>query len=101
MRRISIFDCSALPGQMIDAELFGRERTGAGGFERRHVGILERANGGTLVLSKVTTLPLAAQVKLLRFLDSGTFVPAAGAAPLSGRRAHHRSNRCTAGHRRG
>ena len=61
------FDCSALPGQMIDAELFGRERTGAGGFERRHVGILERAHGGTLVLSKVTTLPLAAQVKLSAF----------------------------------
>ena len=78
-----VFDCSALPGQMIDLELFGREHTGAGGFESRHVGFLERANGGTLLLSNVTTLPLAAQVKLLRFLDSGNFVPAASSAPLS------------------
>ena len=78
-----VFDCSALPGQMVDAELFGREHTGAGGFESRHVGFLERAHGGTLLLSNVTTLPLAAQVKLLRFLDSGSFVPAASAAPLS------------------
>ena len=78
-----VFDCSALPGQMIDAELFGREHTGAGGFESRHVGCLERAHGGTLLLSNATTLPLAAQVKLLRFLDSGSFVPAASATPPS------------------
>ena len=78
-----VFDCSALPGQMVDAELFGREHTGAGGFESRHVGFLERAHGGTLLLSNVTTLPLAAQVKLLRFLDSGNFVPAASSAPQS------------------
>ena len=68
-----VFDCSALPGQMIDGELFGREHTGAGRVrDAATSAFLERAHGGTLLLSKVTTLPLAAQVKLLRFLDSGT-----------------------------
>jgi len=75
-----VFDCSALPAQLIETELFGRER---GNGEHRHVGMLERAHGGTLVLSRITTLPLASQVKLLRFLDSGSFLPASASAPVN------------------
>jgi DNA-binding NtrC family response regulator len=75
-----VFDCSALPAPLIETELFGRER---GSGEQRQVGILERVHGGTLVLSRMTTLPLASQVKLLRFLESGSFLPASASAPLS------------------
>jgi DNA-binding NtrC family response regulator len=74
-----VFDCSALPAQLVEGELFGRERNASIGLEHRHAGIIERAHGGTVVLTKVTTLPLVAQVKLLRFLETGTFVPALGA----------------------
>jgi DNA-binding NtrC family response regulator len=74
-----LFDCSALPAQALDAELFGRERPSGAGD--RHVGLIERAHGGTLVLTRITALPLMAQVKLARFLDTGTFLPAGGNAP--------------------
>jgi len=78
-----VFDCSALPAQLLEGELFGRERNAAMGLEHRHAGILERAHGGTVVLTKIATLPLVAQVKLLRFLESGTFVPALGAKAVA------------------
>jgi len=73
-----VFDCSAPPSHQIDAELFGRE-AGIGGRQHQRSGVLERANDGTVLLSSVTFLPVAVQVKLLRFLDSGDFMPAGGA----------------------
>ncbi|HTU26868.1 MAG TPA: sigma 54-interacting transcriptional regulator [Pirellulales bacterium] len=66
-------NCGAIPTELVDSELFGHERgsfTGAVG-ERR--GWFERADGGTLFLDECGELTLAAQVRLLRILQDGTF----------------------------
>lgn len=66
-------NCGAIPSELIDSELFGHERgsfTGAVGLRK---GWFERSDGGTLFLDEVGELPLAAQVRLLRILQDGTF----------------------------
>lgn len=78
-----VLECSSLPSQMIEGELFGRERNVAIGLEHRHVGLLERAHGGTVLLDRVTALPLAAQAKLARYMETGCFVPALGNKPVT------------------
>jgi DNA-binding NtrC family response regulator len=78
-----VLECSSLPSQMIEGELFGRERNIAIGLEHRHVGLLERAHGGTVLLDRVTALPLAAQAKLARYMETGCFVPALGSKPVT------------------
>ncbi len=68
-------DCAALTRDF-DAELFGQERGAAEGGARR--GLVELANGGTLLLRDVTALPAGAQAMLLKFLD-GTRLRRVGA----------------------
>ncbi len=67
-------NCGALPHELIEAELFGAEPgayTGAGNKPR--AGKFEAADGGSLFLDEIGTLPLAGQVKLLRVLETGRF----------------------------
>jgi len=67
-------NCGALPGELIEAELFGAEPgayTGAG--TKARTGRFEAADGGTLFLDEIGTLPPAGQVKLLRVLETGRF----------------------------
>jgi two-component system response regulator AtoC len=63
-----VVNCPALPPTLVDAELFGVERGVATGVEARP-GRLEMAAGGTLFLDEVADLDLAAQARLLRFLQ--------------------------------
>ncbi|RYZ11585.1 MAG: sigma-54-dependent Fis family transcriptional regulator [Comamonadaceae bacterium] len=67
-------NCGALSPHLIESEIFGHERGSFTGAERQHHGFFERANGGTLFLDEVTEMPLELQVKLLRVLESGTFM---------------------------
>ena len=75
-------NCGAIPSGLVDSELFGHERgsfTGAAGLRK---GWFERADGGTLFLDEIGELPLAAQVRLLRILQDGSFERVGGQRPL-------------------
>ena len=68
-------NCAALPETLLEAELFGHEKGAFTGAERRRAGRFEIANGGTLFVDEIGELPLAAQVKLLRVIETSTFEP--------------------------
>jgi len=66
-------NCGALPGELIEAELFGAEAGAYTGANKPREGKFEAADGGTLFLDEIGTLSLAGQVKLLRVLETGRF----------------------------
>jgi len=66
-------NCGAIPPELVDSELFGHEKGSFTGAVAAHKGWFERADGGTLFLDEIGELPLAAQVRLLRILQDGTF----------------------------
>ncbi len=71
-------NCAAVPSELADSELFGHEAgafTGAAGRKR---GLLELAEGGTLLLNEIGDLPLQLQAKLLTFLDTRSFTRVGG-----------------------
>jgi len=68
-----IVNCPAIPEQLIESELFGHERGAFTGAKARRVGRFEQCNQGTLFLDGVGDMSFAAQAKVLRVLQSGTF----------------------------
>ena len=66
-------NCGALPGELIEAELFGAEAGAYTGANKARAGRFELADGGTLFLDEIGNLPLPGQVKLLRVLETGQF----------------------------
>ncbi|TJZ70054.1 sigma-54 interaction domain-containing protein [Chitiniphilus eburneus] len=71
-------NCGALPGSLIEAELFGYEKGAFTGANRTHPGVFERAEGGTLFLDEITEMPLDMQVRLLRVLETRCFTRVGG-----------------------
>lgn len=69
------FNCSAIPRDLIESQLFGHRRGAFTGAMDSFAGIIRAAEGGTLFLDEVGDLDLAAQPKLLRFLESGEILP--------------------------
>jgi DNA-binding NtrC family response regulator len=67
-------NCGAISPHLIESEIFGHEKGSFTGADRQHLGFFERSNGGTLFLDEITEMPLELQVKLLRVLESGTFM---------------------------
>ncbi len=66
-------NCAALPAELIESELFGREKGAFTGATTTQVGRFELANKSTLFLDEIGELPLELQAKLLRVLESGEF----------------------------
>ena len=66
-------NCGALPGELIEAELFGAEAGAYTGANKAREGRFELADGGTLFLDEIGNLPLPGQMKLLRVLETGQF----------------------------
>jgi transcriptional regulator with GAF, ATPase, and Fis domain len=76
-------NCGAIPPELIDSELFGHERGSFTGAVGLRTGWFERADGGTLFLDECGELPLAAQVRLLRILQDGSFARVGGERQLT------------------
>ncbi len=66
-------DCAALPGSLIENELFGHEKGAFTGAEQRQMGKFEVASGGTVFIDELGELPLPVQGKLLRVLQDREF----------------------------
>ena len=77
--------CGSLPEGLVESELFGHERGAFTGAVRRKLGKVELAAEGTLFLDEIGDLALAAQVKLLRLLEEGTFERVGGTEELRAR----------------
>ena len=68
-------NCGAIPANLVESELFGHEKGAFTGAFERKIGRFADADGGTLFLDEVGEMPLDAQVKLLRALQSGEIQP--------------------------
>jgi two-component system response regulator AtoC len=70
-RPLISLNCAAIPENLVESELFGHERGAFSGAVATKPGIFETADGTTLFLDEIGDLPLSAQAKLLRVLDTG------------------------------
>lgn len=73
--------CGAIPGELLESELFGHLKGSFTGAHQDRPGLLASADGGTLFLDEVGETPPPMQVKLLRFLQEGAFVPVGAREP--------------------
>jgi PAS domain S-box-containing protein len=71
-------NCAAISRELAESELFGHERGAFTGAHGRKRGLLELAEGGTLLLNEIGELPLSLQSKLLTFLDTRSFLRVGG-----------------------
>jgi len=74
-------NCSALNDQLLESELFGHVKGSFTGATRDKPGLFKVADGGTFFLDEVADMSPAMQVKVLRVLQEGTFVPVGGTKP--------------------
>jgi len=78
-----VIDCSAYPATLLESELFGHEKGAFTGAVRQKSGRFEQADGGTVFLDEIGEIPLPAQIKLLRVLQTHKFERLGGEQTLS------------------
>jgi len=76
-------DCAAIPAELIESELFGHERGAFTGAQARKPGKFELAHKGTLFLDEIGEVPLGVQAKLLRALETRTFMRVGGTEEIT------------------
>ena len=78
----TVISCSCLNESTVESELFGHEKGAFTGAERQKIGLLEKANGGTLVLDEIGELKPKVQTKLLRLLQESEIYRVGGNVPI-------------------
>lgn len=78
-------NCSEIPENLVEAELFGSMKGSYTGSDKDRKGKLELANGGTLFLDEVATMPISMQQKLLKAIDEKYFYPLGSDKPVNSR----------------
>ena len=78
-----ITDCAVLTEKLIESDLFGHQKGAFTGAHELRRGKFERADGGTIFLNEIDTLPLEAQAKLLRILESGEMERVGGSTTIT------------------
>jgi psp operon transcriptional activator len=76
-------NCAALTESLLESELFGHQAGAFTGATRTHIGRFEQANGGTLVLDELGTIPPRMQEKILRVIEYGEFQRVGGSETLA------------------
>ena len=76
-------NCAALTETLLETELFGHEAGAFTGAQKTHIGRFEQADGGTLILDELGTIPLRMQEKILRVIEYGEFRRVGGKATLT------------------
>ena len=82
-KRFYTQNCAAIPGSLLESELFGYEKGAFTGAEKRKEGLFEIASGSTLFLDEIAEMSLDMQARLLRVLQEGEVVPLGSAEPVT------------------
>ena len=75
---LEVLNCAAIPHNLLESEIFGHVKGAFTGADSDRIGAAARADGGTIFLDELGEMPMDLQAKLLRFIQTGSFMPVGG-----------------------